>query len=135
VISVRFLGGSVAAAVGLVLLGCATGSGPARQLSDLDSCVDRQDGAYVSLRDQVETVMAEQGLDLPESLTGLEAAAKLRVNRAASVSNEDMTFLKEHGFFALYPIIVFTPERFAALRRCLEQRHGMKIRVIEVRAP
>jgi len=126
-----------AAVVALTLLvaGCATSSGPGRQLSELDSCVDRQDAAYVSMRGDAETAMAEQGLDLPEALTGLEAAAKLRVNRAASISNEDMTFLKEHGFFALYPIIVFTPERFAALRRCLEQRHGMKIRVIEVRAP
>ena len=124
-----------AVAVALLVAGCASGSSPRRQLSDLDSCVDRQDAAYVSMRGDAETVMAEQGLDLPEALTGLEAAAKLRVNRAAAISNEDMTFLKEHGFFGLYPILVFTPERFAALRRCLEQRHGMKVRVIEVRAP
>jgi hypothetical protein len=132
---VRVPGRARAVALALLLAGCATGSSPRRQLSDLDSCVDRQDAAYVSMRDEVETVMAEQGLDLPEALTGLEAAAKLRVNRAASISNEDMTFLKEHGFFALYPIIVFTPARFATLRTCLEQRHGLKIRVIEVRAP
>jgi hypothetical protein len=132
---VSSLGRAGAVVLALLLTGCATGSGPGRQLSDLDSCADRQDAAYVSMRDEAETAMAEQGLDLAESLTGLEAAAKLRVNRGASISNEDMTFLREHGFFALYPIIVFTPDRFAALRACLQQRHGMKIRVIEVRAP
>jgi hypothetical protein len=79
--------------------------------------------------------MTEQGLDLAEALTGLEAAAKIRTNRAASLSAEDSRFLTRHGFFALYSSVTFSPARFAALRTCLEQRYGMKIRTIEVRAP
>lgn len=119
----------------LVLAGCSTAGGRGDSPADLDRCLDRQDAAALSLRDQVETVMAEQGLDLAETLTGLEAAAKIRVNRGASLSSEDATFLREHGFFGVYSVVVFAPSRFVPLRACLEQRHGMKIRVIEVRSP
>jgi hypothetical protein len=123
------------AAVALALAGCSTTGGQPDPLANLDSCVNRQDAAYLSMREQALTVMAERGLDLSEALTGLEAAAKIRTNRAASLSSEDSKFLSRHGFFGLYTTMTFSPARFAALRTCLEERHGMKIRTIEVRAP
>jgi hypothetical protein len=123
------------AVLALALSGCALGGAQRNPISQLDDCVGRQDAAYVSMRDQAVTVMAEQALDLSEALTGLEAAAKLRLNRGASLSSEDAAFLKSHGFFGLYSSTTFSPARFAALRTCMDQRHGVKIRTIEVRSP
>jgi len=122
-------------AVALALAGCSTAPAQPQEFTDLDGCVDRQDAAYLSMKRQAVTVMAGQGLDLPEALTGLEAAAKIRTNRAASLSSEDSRFLSQHGFFGLYGSTTFSPARFAALRTCMEQRYGMKIRTIEVRSP
>jgi hypothetical protein len=134
----RAVGGGMRGAgllVALALAGCTLASAQRSQLEAMESCADRQDTAYLAMRDQVATLMVEQGMDLSEALTGLEAAAKIRTIRGASLSSEDAAFLKSHGIFGMYTVSSFSPERFAALRTCLEQRHGMKIRIIEVRAP
>jgi hypothetical protein len=127
--------GVVGIVIALTLGGCALAGGQKNPIAELDGCVDRQDAAYLSMRDQAVTLMGEQGLDLPEALAGLEAATKLRTNRGASLSSEDAAFLKSNGFFGLYSSTTFSPARFAALRTCMDQRHGVKIRTIEVRSP
>ena len=119
----------------LALTACTLASVQRSELQAMESCADRQDTAYLAMRDQVATLMVEQGMPLSEALTGLEAAAKIRTIRGASLSNADAAFLKSHGIFGMYTVSSFVPERFAALRSCLEQRHWIKIRVIEVRAP
>jgi hypothetical protein len=87
------------------------------------------------MREQAEELMVERGLDVGETLAGLEAAAKVRTVRGASLSREDSTYLSRNGFFGNYTVTVFTPERFAALRSCLAQRYGYTFRTIEVRTP
>ena len=59
--------------------------------------------------------MVEQGLDVGETLAGLEAAAKVRTVRGASLSREDSAYLNRHGFFGNYTVTVFTPDEIAEM--------------------
>jgi hypothetical protein len=122
-------------AVALALAGCSTAASVPDRLANLDGCADRRDPAYVYMREQALEVMTEQGLDLSDTLAGLEAAAKIRTIPGSLLSSEDSTFLKQHGFFSLYGGAPFSLTRFAALRRCMQERHGYAIRTIEVRTP
>jgi hypothetical protein len=119
----------------LALSGCAMYGGQSDQLTQLDSCVDPHDQAYLSMRKQVFLAMEEKGLSMSEVLTGLETSARLREMPGASLSSEDSTFLARNGFLGLYGGSAFSATRFAALRACMTQRYGMAIRVIEIRAP
>ena len=123
------------AAVALALAGCVSTSGPLSPLAQLDDCVANHDGAYESMRRQAEHAMAEQGLALPEVLTGFEASARLLATPGGSMSSEDSKFLTRYRFIGLYGGTPFTLARFEPLRTCMEQRYGMKIRVIEIRPP
>jgi hypothetical protein len=109
--------------------------GQSDQLTQMDSCVDPHDQAYLSMRKQVFLAMEERSLPMPEVLTGLETSARLRVTPGGSLSSEDSTFLTRNGFIGIYGGGAFSVPRFAALRACMEQRYGMAIRVIEIRAP
>jgi hypothetical protein len=109
--------------------------GQSPELTQLDSCVELQDQAYLSMRKQVFFAMEEKSLPMSEVLTGLETSARLRATPGASLSAEDSTFLIRNGFLGLYGGGAFAPQRFAALRTCMEQRYGMTIRVIEIHAP
>jgi len=110
--------------------------GQSEELTQLDSCVvDPHDPAYLSLRKQVSLAMAEKSLPMSEVLTGLETSARLRVTPGGSLSSEDSTFLARNGFLGTYGGLVFSPQRFAALRECMGQRYAMAIRVIEIRPP
>ena len=121
----------------LALSGCSTYmyGGQSEQLTQLDSCVNPQDQAYLSMRKQVFLAMEEKGLPMSEVLTGLETSARLRVTQGGSLSSEDSTFLARNGFIGVYGGGAFSPQRFAALRGCMEERYGMAIRVIEIRSP
>jgi hypothetical protein len=121
--------------VALALAACSLAGEQRSRLSQVDACADRRDVAYMRMREQAEELMVERGLDVGETLAGLEAAAKVRTVRGASLSREDSTYLSRHGFFGNYTVTVFTPERFAALRTCLAQRYGYTFRTIEVRTP
>jgi hypothetical protein len=120
--------------VALILAGCASTSGQSSQVAQMDSCVT-QDQAYASMRRQAHNAMAEQGLDLPEVLTGFEASARLLATPGGSMSSEDSRFLTRYRFIGLYGGTPFTLSRFEALRACMEQSYGVKIRVIEIRPP
>jgi hypothetical protein len=109
--------------------------GQSDQLTQLDSCVEPHDQAYLSVRKQVFLAMEEKGLPMSEVLTGLETSARLRLTPGGSLSGDDATFLARNGFLGLYGGGAFSPHRFAALRECMGQRYGMTIRVIEIRAP
>jgi hypothetical protein len=109
--------------------------GQSDQLTQLDSCVNPQDQAYLSMRKQVFFAMEERSLPMSEVLTGLETSARLRATPGGSLSSEDSTFLVRNGFLALYGGGAFSVPRFAALRECMGQRYGMAIRVIEIRSP
>jgi hypothetical protein len=122
------------ALVALIVAGCASTSDPSSSLGQMDSCVT-QDRAYESMRRQVNNALAEQGLDLPEVLTGFEASARLLATPGGSMSSEDSRFLTRYKFIGLYGGTPFTLSRFEALRTCMEQRYGVKIRVIEIRPP
>ena len=122
-------------AVVLALSGCAPAIDPSSPFVQLDSCVANHDQAYESMRRQAANAMDEQGLSLPEVLTGLEAAARILVTPGGSMSSEDSKFLTRYRFFGLYGGTPFTVSRFEALRACMEQRYGVKIRVIEIRRP
>jgi hypothetical protein len=122
-------------AVALALAGCSTAASLPGRLENLDSCADSRDPAYLSMREQALEVMTEQHLDLSDTLAGLEASAKIRTIPGVLLSGEDSTFLKQHGFFSLYGGFPFSLARFAALRRCMQEKHGYTIRTIEVRAP
>ena len=119
----------------LTLVGCSTASSPPKPLTDLDTCVERRDPAYMAMRETVVEVMTEQGLDLSDTLAGLEASAKVRTIPGTMLSSEDSVFLKRHGFFSLYGATPFSLARFAAIRRCMQNQHGYTIRAIEVRSP
>jgi hypothetical protein len=120
--------------VALIVAGCASTADPLSPLAQMDSCVT-QDRAYESMRRQVNNALAEQNLDLPEVLTGFEAAARLLATPGGSMSSEDSRFLTRHRFIGLYGGTPFTLSRYEALRTCMEQRYGVKIRVIEIRPP
>lgn len=122
------------ALVALIVAGCASTSDPSSSLAQMDSCVT-QDRAYESMRRQVNNALAEQALDLPEVLTGFEASARLLATPGGSMSSEDSRFLTRYRFIGLYGGTPFTLSRFEALRTCMEQRYGVKIRVIEIRPP
>jgi hypothetical protein len=122
------------AVVALVFAGCASTSDPSSPVAQMDSCVT-QDHAYESMRRQAHNAMAEQSLDLPEVLTGFEASARLLVTPGGSMSSEDSRFLTRYRFIGVYGGTPFTVSRFEALRTCMEQRYGVKIRVIEIRPP
>jgi hypothetical protein len=109
--------------------------GQSDELTQLDSCVNPQDQAYLSMRKQVFLAMEEKGLPMSEVLTGLETSAHLRVTPGGSLSADDSTFLVRNGFLGVYGGGAFSPQRFAALRECMGQRYGMTIRVIEIRPP
>jgi hypothetical protein len=119
----------------LTLVGCSTASSPPNPLTDLDTCVERRDPAYMAMRETAIEVMTEQGLDLSDTLAGLEASAKVRTIPGVMLSSEDSVFLKRHGFFGVYGGTPFSLARFAALRTCMRERHGYAIRTIEVRTP
>src|SRR4029453_11921571 len=122
------------ALVALILAGCASMSDPSDPVVQMDSCVTL-DRAYESMRRQVLNAMAEQGLDLPEVLTGFEASARLLATPGGSMSSEDSRFLTRYRFIGLYGGTPFPLSRFEALRACMEQSYGVKIRVIEIRPP
>jgi hypothetical protein len=122
------------AVVALVFAGCASTTDPLSPVGQMDSCVTH-DRAYESMRRQAEHAMAEQSLDLPEVLTGFEASARLLATPGGSMSSEDSRFLTRYRFMGVYGGTPFTVSRFEALRTCMEQRYGMKIRVIEIRPP
>jgi hypothetical protein len=117
-----------------MLAGCASMSDPSGLVAQMDSCVTL-DHAYQSMRRQAHNAMAEQGLDLPEVLTGFEASARLMATPGGSMSSEDSRFLARYRFIGIYGGTPFTLSRFEALRACMEQRYGVKIRVIEIRPP
>ncbi len=119
----------------IALAACSSAASPPTRLTDLDGCTDRRDAAYLAMREQAVEVMNEQGLDLSDTLAGLEASAKLRTIHAVALSSEDSVFLKRHSFFGLYGGVPFSLARFAALRTCMAERHGYTIRTIEVRSP
>ena len=121
--------------VALALSACSIPSAQDDQLAKLGSCVTPHDQAYSSMFNQAFNAMNEQGLDLAEVLTGLEASARLRDTPGGSMSSEDSRFLTQHRFIGLYAGTPFTTSRFVAARTCLEQRYGMKVRVIEIRPP
>jgi hypothetical protein len=121
--------------VALALSACSTPSVQKDQLALLDSCVEPHDHAYSSMVNQAINAMNEQDLDLAEVLTGLEASARIRDTPGASLSSEDSRFLTRHRFISFYGGTAFTTSRFVAARTCLEQRYGMKVRVIEIRPP
>jgi hypothetical protein len=120
--------------VALIVAGCASTADPLSPLAQMDSCVT-QDRAYESMRRQVNNALAEQNLDLPEVLTGFEASARLLATQGGSMSSEDSRFLTRYRFIGLYGGTPFTLSRFEALRACMEQSYGVKIRVIEIRPP
>ena len=122
-------------AVALVLAGCASTNVQSSPLAQLDDCVANHDAAYESMRKQAVNAMVEQGLDLPEVLTGLEASARILATPGGSMSSEDSKFLTRYRFIGLYGGTPFTLSRFEPLRTCMEQRYGVKIRVIEIRPP
>jgi hypothetical protein len=119
----------------LTLVGCSTAASTPDPLTNLDGCVERHDPAYMAMRGMAVEVMTEQGLDLSDTLAGLEASAKVRTIPGTMLSSEDSAFLKRHGFFSLYSATPFSLARFAAIRRCMQERHGYTIRAIEVRLP
>jgi hypothetical protein len=119
----------------LTLVGCSTAAPMPDPLTNLDGCVERHDPAYMAMRGLAVEVMTEQGLDLSDTLAGLEASAKVRTIPGTMLSSEDSVFLKRHGFFSLYGATPFSLARFAAIRRCMQNQHGYTIRAIEVRSP
>lgn len=125
--------GGVAAAIALAA--CSVAGAPQTRLTDLDDCAGRRDPAYMAMRERAVEVMDEQGLDLSDTLAGLEASAKIRTVRAVALAGEDSAFLRRHGFFGLYGGATFSLARFAELRTCMAERHGYTIRTIEVRSP
>ena len=122
-------------AVALALAGCSSAAPVPGRLENLDTCADLRDPAYVYMRVRALEVMTEQHLDLSDTLAGLEASAKIRTIPGSLLSSEDSTFLKQHGFFSLYGGATFSLTRFAALRTCMAERYGYRIRTIEVRTP
>jgi hypothetical protein len=127
--------GAAGIAIALILAACSTAAPSPGRLENLDSCAERRDPAYLVMREQALEIMTEQGLDLSDTLAGLEASAKVRTIPGVLLSSEDSTFLKRHGFFSLYGGAPFSLARFATLRACMAERHGYKIRTIEVRTP
>ena len=119
----------------LALAGCALVRPQSPELARMDDCAEPKDQAWESTRRQVVNAMNEQDLTLPEVLTGLEASARIRAIPGASLSAEDSKFLTRHNFMGLYGGTPWPPARWAALRTCMEQRYGEKIRVIDIRSP
>jgi len=121
---------------GLVMLafvGCSLSAPQQAQLVDFEGCADKSHVAYQEMRGHVVTVMLQQGLDLAETVTGLEVLEEIRSGRDVRLSSADADFINRNEFLGLYGGGAMGRTWFAALRRCLEERHGYKIRRIEIR--
>jgi hypothetical protein len=117
----------------LAFVGCSLSAPQQAQLVDFEGCADKSHVAYQEMRGHVVTVMLQQGLDLAETVTGLEVLEEIRSGRDVRLSSADADFINRNEFLGLYGGGAMGRTWFAALRRCLEERHGYKIRRIEVR--
>ena len=118
---------------GLVLVGCALSAPQQGQLADFEGCADKRHVAYEEMRRRVVTVMVQQRLDLAEILTGLEVVEEVRSSRNVRLSNADADFINRNRFLDHGGTGAVGRTWFEALRSCLEERHGYKIRRIEIR--
>jgi hypothetical protein len=120
----------------LALVGCSSLNGLSApqeaQLRDFEGCADQRHVGYREMRVHVITIMLQQGLDLAETLTGLEVLEEMRSGRDVRLSSTDADFMKRNEFLRLSLRGAMGVTWFAALRRCLEDRHGYKIRRIEI---
>jgi hypothetical protein len=120
----------------LAFVGCASLNGLSApqeaQLADFEGCADKVHVGYRAMRLRVITVMLQQRLDLAETVTGLEAVDEIRSGRdVRTLSSADVDFINRNEFLR-FPIgEAMGRTWFAGLRRCLEDRHGYKIRRIE----
>jgi hypothetical protein len=124
----------------LALVGCSSLSArqdlsapQEAQLAAFEGCADKVHVGYREMRGYVITIMLQQGLDLPEAVTGLEVVEELRSGRNVRLSSADTDFINRHEFLRYSPRGAMGRTWFAALRKCLEDRHGYKIRRIELR--
>jgi hypothetical protein len=121
----------------LALVGCSSLDGLSApqeaQLADFEGCADKLHVGYREMRGHVITVMLQHGLDLTETLTGLEVLDEMRSGRDVRLSNADVDFMKRNGFLRLSLRGAMGRTWFATLRQCLEDRHGYRIRRIEIR--
>lgn len=120
----------------LALVGCSSLNGLSApqeaQLLDFEGCADQLHVGYREMRVHVITIMLQQGLDLAETLTGLEVLEEMRSGRNVRLSSADADFMRRNEFLRLSLRGPMGGAWFAALRRCLEDRHGYKIRRIEI---
>jgi hypothetical protein len=121
----------------LALVGCSSLNGLSKpqeaQLADFEGCADKFHIGYRETRLRVIAIMLQQRLDLAETVTGLEVVDEIRSGRdVRRLSNADVDFINRNEFLR-FPIgEVMGRTWFAGLRRCLEDRHGYKIRRIEI---
>ena len=67
-----------------------------------------------------------------ETLAGLEIVEEVRSGRKVRLSRTDADFIDRHRFLEYGSPGFMGPPWFAALRACLEERRGYKIRKIEI---
>jgi hypothetical protein len=122
----------------LAFVGCSSLNGLSApqeaQLADFEGCADKFHVGYREMRKLVITVMLQQGLDLAETVTGLEIVEAIRSGRdVRRLSSADADFINRNEFLRFSSGGAMGRTWFAELRRCLEDRHGYKIRRIEIR--
>jgi hypothetical protein len=120
---------------GLVFAGCALTSlsnSQEAQLADFERCADKKHVNYERMRRHVVTVMLQQDLDLGETLAGLEVVEEVRSGRDVRLSSADAHFIDRHRFLEYGSPGFMGRPWFEALRACLEESHGYKIRRIEI---
>ena len=115
----------------LAFVGCSLSASQQAQLVDFEGCADKRHVGYREVRGHVVTVMLQQDLGLAETVTGLEVLEEIRSGRDVRLSSADADFINRR-FLDRYGTGAMGRAWFAALRTCLE-RHGYKIRKIEVR--
>jgi hypothetical protein len=121
----------------LAFVGCSSLNGLSApqeaQLADFEGCADKFHVGYRDMRRHVITIMLQQRLDLAETVTGLEVAEEIRSGRdVRRLSSDDVDFINRNEFLRFSRGGEMGGTWFAGLRRCLEDRHGYKIRRIEI---
>ena len=120
---------------GLVFAGCALSalsSSQEAQLADFERCADKRHVNYEGMRRHIVTFMLQQGLDLWDTLAGLEVVEEVGSGRDVRLSSADAEFINRHRFLEYRSPRFMGRPWFEALRACLEERHGYKIRRIEI---
>jgi hypothetical protein len=118
----------------LAFVSCSLSAPQQAQFADFEGCADHRHVGYREMRQQVVAIMLQLNLDLAETVTGLEVMEEIRSGRDVRLSSADADFIDRIELLHLsWNGSPMGQTWIAALRRCLEDRHGYKIRRIEIR--